>query len=120
MQPPGMPTTHRGQDVGLFQLGVGFAKTHGYGLQVIIAGDHMNTGWEHASAKQYLGREDGRDRWRCPTWHSMTWLRDQLWGNEQLAVQFHVPIFEHINVDDHVLHLWVYAGEIPQPPEWMV
>jgi len=44
-------------------------------------------------------------------------VKDLFWEPDELVVQFHVPKVAHVNIHEHVLHLWKPVGfEIPLPP----
>lgn len=65
--------------------------------------------WEHVSVSL---------KGRIPLWYEMQAVKDLFWEPEELAVQFHVPKADHINVNENVLHLWRPVGiEIPVPPK---
>ena len=65
--------------------------------------------WQHVSVKC-------RDR--TPTWAEMDYVKRIFWRDDELVMQFHVPRADHINIHDHVLHLWFPIGvTIPTPPK---
>jgi hypothetical protein len=69
-------------------------------------------GWDHVS----VSLEN-----RIPTWEEMEMVKRLFFKPHEIAVQFHVPPKDHINVHPHVLHLWRPQREkIPLPPTWMV
>lgn len=78
-------------------------------LRVIAsAGD----GWDHVSVSLPT---------RCPNWLEMDFIKRLFFEDFELAVQFHVPVKDHINIHDHVLHLWRnHNQEIQLPPFIMV
>lgn len=76
----------------------------------IIVSDGM--GWEHVS----ISLKD-----RTPTWEEMCAIKDLLWDEEDLVVQYHPPKSEYVNVAVNCLHLWrQFEGEFPAPPSLLV
>lgn len=68
--------------------------------------------WEHVSVSR---------RSRCPNWAEMSFIKELFFRPDETAIQFHVPVRDHINVHPYCLHLWRPIGiEIPRPPVWMV
>jgi hypothetical protein len=66
----------------------------------IIANDASHPdaqGWEHVSVSTAQ---------RCPNWTEMCFVKDLFWGEDELVIQYHVPISEHINNHPYVLHMW--------------
>lgn len=64
--------------------------------------------WEHVSVST---------RVRTPTWDEMELVRSWCWRDDELVLQFSVPREQHVNFDEHCLHLWRPIGvEIPLPP----
>lgn len=64
--------------------------------------------WEHVSVSL---------KTRTPTWAEMEWVRELFFADDELVLQFSVPRAQHINIHEHVLHLWRPIGvEIPLPP----
>ena len=66
----------------------------------IIANDAMipdAQGWEHVSVSTVR---------RCPNWIEMCFVKDLFWAGDELVIQYHVPVSEHINNHPYVLHLW--------------
>src|SRR3972149_1913846 len=78
----------------------------------IIASDGRDWGeaalaglaWEHVSVHA------GRKRAQTPTWREMEYVRDLFWEEGDTVLQFSVPRAKHINLHDHVLHLWRQPG----------
>ena len=72
----------------------------------IICGAGM--GWDHVS----VSRKN-----RVPNWAEMEHVKRLFFKADEVAVQYHVPPAEHINIHPYVLHLWrPQAVEIPRPP----
>lgn len=64
--------------------------------------------WEHVSVS--LPR-------RCPYWDEMCFVKDLWWRDDELVIQFHVPVTAHINCHNYCLHLWRPCDSvIPLPP----
>ncbi len=66
----------------------------------IIANDASTPdaqGWEHVSVSTWR---------RCPNWPEMCFVKNLFWDEEELVIQYHVPISKHINNHPFVLHLW--------------
>ena len=77
---------------------------------VIIAAS--GDGWDHVS----VSRKN-----RCPNWQEMEYVKRRFFGDDETAMQLHVPAVEHINYHPHCLHLWrPLDREIPQPPAYMI
>lgn len=82
-------------------------------LQIISSGTGEGSmGWEHVS----VSLPD-----RCPTWEEMDWVRRQFWEDDEVVMQLHVAVSDHVNVHNHCLHLWrPLEAEIPLPPRVLV
>ena len=64
--------------------------------------------WEHVSVSV-----EGR----CPTWDEMAYIKGLFWRDDELVIQMHVPIQQHVNFHQFCLHLWKPIGvDIPTPP----
>ena len=69
-------------------------------------------GWDHVS----VSRSN-----RCPNWPEMDFIKRRFFKGDEIAMQLHVPVSDHINVHPNCLHLWrPQASDIPRPPGWMV
>lgn len=78
-------------------------------LTIIASTGH---GWDHVSVSTPS---------RCPTWEELEHIKRIFFQPHETAVQFHVPISDHVNVQFFCLHLWRYQlAEFPRPPSWMV
>ncbi len=65
--------------------------------------------WEHVSVSTQT---------RCPTWEEMTFIRHCFWKPDELVVEYHMPVEEHINLHPYTLHLWrPVAFQMPVPPK---
>ena len=71
----------------------------GVALRIIAndASDPEAEGWEHVSVSTAL---------RPPRWEEMCFVKELFWEDEEMAIQYHVPVSQHINNHPHVLHLW--------------
>jgi hypothetical protein len=69
-------------------------------------------GWDHVSASRAN---------RCPNWVEMDHIKRLFFRDDETAIQFHVPVKEHVSNHPFCLHLWrPLTGELPRPPLWMV
>lgn len=69
-------------------------------------------GWDHVSCSR---------RNRIPTWGEMEHVKRLFFGDDETAMQLHVPVKDHVNCCNNALHLWrPQCVEIPRPPDWMV
>lgn len=89
---------------GVFKL-----KGEGVTLRIVAS---IGDGWEHVSVST-----EGR----CPTWDEMSMVHRRFFRDDEVVMQLHVPIKDHINVHGFCLHLWRPTDkEIPRPSGWMV
>jgi hypothetical protein len=66
-------------------------------------------GWDHVS----VSIED-----RTPTWEEMDRIKRMFFKDKETAVQYHVPVNDHINIHPHCLHLWSPRTRfMPVPPK---
>lgn len=78
-------------------------------MRVIAA---SGEGWDHVS----VSRPN-----RCPNWPEMEFVKRLFFRDDEVAMQLHVALKEHISVHPHCLHIWrPHASEIPLPPVVMV
>lgn len=85
---------------------------------IVISSDGQ--GWDHVSAHVRGVFKDSRVM-RTPTWDEMCWLKSQFFDDHETVVQFHPKRSEHVNVHQHVLHLWRKQGEEYElPPSLLV
>jgi hypothetical protein len=69
-------------------------------------------GWDHVS----VSRKN-----RVPNWAEMEHIARLFFRDDEVAVQFHVPADDHINVHDHCLHWWRSTEQTqPLPPKLFV
>lgn len=69
-------------------------------------------GWDHVS----VSRKD-----RIPIWKEMDWIARKFFKEDEVAIEYHVPVSQHINLAKNCLHLWrSQAAVIPLPPQWMI
>jgi hypothetical protein len=74
-------------------------------LRVIAANDGS---WDHVSVST---------RHRTPVWAEMEWIKHRFFRSNEVAMQLHVPVKDHINIHPFVLHLWrPHRVDIPLPP----
>ena len=65
-------------------------------------------GWDHVSVS--LPK-------RVPTYYEMKWVKQLFFKPDEVAVEYHVPTSDHVNVFDYCLHLWRPTDEpFPMPP----
>lgn len=78
-------------------------------LKVIVA---CGGGWDHVSISH---------RKRTPNWPEMEFVKRLFFKPDEVAMQLHVAVDDHINVHPYVLHLWrPHDAVIPLPPKIMV
>lgn len=81
----------------------------GGALRVIAS---INDGWDHVSVSRSK---------RCPNWPEMSYVAQEFFLPDEVAMQLHVPAGDHINNHPFCLHWWRPQGvAIPLPPAWMV
>jgi hypothetical protein len=69
-------------------------------------------GWDHIS----ISRKN-----RPPNWTEMARVHRLFFKDDEVAMQLHVPIAEHVNVHPNCLHLFrPQLVPIPRPPSWMI
>lgn len=71
-------------------------------------------GWDHLSVSL---------RERCPGWEEMDRIKRIFFKPDEVAMQLHLPVTDHINCHPHTLHIWRPHGTkraIPLPPKEMV
>ena len=79
------------------------------GMVVVVSNGE---GWEHVS----ISNKD-----RTPTWAEMDGIKRLLWGPDDVVVQYHPAIADHVNVHPFCLHLWrPIIQHMPMPPKGMV
>lgn len=66
-------------------------------------------GWDHVSVST---------KNRTPTWEEMDMVKRLFFKRDEVVMQLHVAVDDHINIHSHVLHLWRPTnGCIPMPPK---
>lgn len=91
---------------GAFQMP---SKIDGQPLMIVASSD---AGWEHVSVSRAS---------RCPNWPEMDYVKRMFFKDDEVAMQLHVKVADHINCHPYTLHLWRPRNqEIPRPPGWMV
>jgi hypothetical protein len=71
-------------------------------------------GWDHVSVS--LAH-------RCPTWDEMDEIKRMFFRPDEVAMQLHLPVADHINCHPYTLHIWRPHGTkraIPLPPKEFV
>jgi hypothetical protein len=78
-------------------------------LQVIAS---SGDGWDHVSVSLPT---------RTPSWREMEFIKRLFFKPDEVALQFHVPATDHINIHPNCLHIWRPIDvEIPLPPKVFV
>jgi hypothetical protein len=68
--------------------------------------------WDHVS----VSRAD-----RVPTWFEMEYVKRLFFTDDEVVMQLHVAVAQHIDIHPNCLHLWKpQATTIPLPPSLMV
>lgn len=77
---------------------------------MVIISDGM--GWEHVS----VSRRD-----RTPTWEEMCFIKDMVFNDDEIVVQYHPAKTEYVNNHPHCLHMWKPTNaKLPAPPSILV
>lgn len=72
----------------------------------------VDMGWDHVSVSRAR---------RCPNWQEMEHVKRLFFNDDEVAMQLHVAVKEHVNFHPNTLHLWrPLIGTIPMPPAIMV
>lgn len=80
-----------------------------YDLKIIAS---TGNGWNHVSVSLPM---------RCPTWAEMELVKRLFFKPDEVAMQLHVAVANHVNMHPNVLHLWRPTDQlIPLPPIDMV
>lgn len=64
--------------------------------------------WLHASIA----------RLSMPDYEDLTLLHRAVWGDTGYAYQLFVPVASHVNINEHVLHLWGRLDGAPVMPDF--
>jgi hypothetical protein len=92
-------------DVGDETCGV-FRIPHGGREFTCIAS--ANDGWDHVSVSLPT---------RCPSYPEMDFIKRRFFKDDEVAMQLHVPVKDHVNVHLYCLHLWrPHDAPVPLPP----
>lgn len=87
-------------------------QVQGPEYQVLKVIASWGDGWNHVSISLPN---------RTPTWGEMCFIKDITFGKDSMAIQYHPPEKDYININLYVLHLWEPHGQtIPTPPPYMV
>jgi len=85
------------------------SKVDTHSLKVIVS---SGEGWDHVS----VSRKN-----RCPNWLEMDQIKRMFFKDDEVAMQLHPEIANHISNHDFCLHLWrPHDGSIPLPPKEFV
>jgi len=69
-------------------------------------------GWDHVSVSVHN---------RTPTWEEMEHVKRLFFEEHELAIEYHLPPSDHINLHPNCLHIWrPHNDTIPLPPTYMV
>ena len=70
-------------------------------------------GWDHVS----VSRKN-----RCPNWTEMEFVKRTFFNPDEVCMQLHVAVSEHISLHPYCLHIWRpnVGTQIPLPPSFMV
>ena len=76
----------------------------------VIASDTKN--WEHVSVSLPN---------RVPIYAHMRYVKNLFWDENDIVMELHVPLANHINIHPYCLHLWRPTNQtIPLPPMELV
>lgn len=77
-------------------------------LRIIASADADLGGWDHVSVS-LAGRS--------PIWQEMDYVHRMFFKPDEVCMQLHVPVKEHINIHPYTLHIWrPWVTKIPLPP----
>lgn len=72
----------------------------------------VGLGWEHVSVSLPH---------RCPTWEEMDYVKRKFWNDDEVVMQLHVAVENHVSLHPYCLHLWRPMEQIiPLPEKIMV
>jgi hypothetical protein len=70
------------------------------------------SGWEHVSVSK---------RSKPPSWAEMEWIKRKFFKPDEVCMQLHVAVEDHISAHPNCLHIWrPLDAEIPLPPKEFV
>ncbi len=78
-------------------------------LKVMVAPSKSE--WKHVSVSTGVKR--------CPTWEEMCQVKELIFEDHEIAVQFHPAKSEYVNLAENCLHLWSHMS-IKTPPRILV
>jgi hypothetical protein len=94
----------RGDDGGAWHV-----VFRGENLMVVVS---HGMGWDHVSVSHQR---------RTPNWYELEHVKRMFFKDDEVAMQLHMPVADHISVHPHCLHLWRPQNvEIPLPLPEMV
>ncbi len=77
---------------------------------MVIISDGL--GWEHVS----ISRQD-----KTPTWEEMCHIKDMIFDDDEVVIQYHPKKKDYVNMHQHCLHMWRPINEeLPIPPSILV
>lgn len=83
-------------------------------LPSIVSGQRMQIiasttkDWDHVSVTL---------KNRSPNWDEMSQVHRAFFKNDEVALQYHVPLTDHVNLHPFCLHLWRWQkGPVQRPP----
>ena len=84
-----------------------------YGVSMLrVIASRAGRGWDHVS----VSLPD-----RPPTWYELEHVRKLLFFDNEVAVQYHVPSQDHVNIHPNTLHMWrPVHKKLPMPPKELV
>jgi len=98
-----------GSDSSYGNAGQFFVPCNGSILTVVCSDGE---GWDHVSVSTPE---------RCPRWEEMEYIKRMFFLPNEVAMQLHVPVEDHISNHDYCLHIWrPQKSEIPLPPKGFV
>ena len=77
----------------------------------IMPTNNPAVGWDHISISPQRAES------LTPTWEQMCRMRDLFFNDDEVVLQYHPPLQNHVNCATNTLHLWrCQNAEIPLPP----
>lgn len=104
----------KGDTVGCFQIPRPQKDGSHYIVIACDGSDEITGGWEHVSV-HVRKKRNGKLEMLLPTWMDMCFIKALFWEDTEIAIQFHPPASEHVNVHEYVLHLWSNPSIITPP-----
>lgn len=77
------------------------------GVELKVLASNGN-GWDHVSVSL---------RHRTPNWYELEYVARLFFKDDEVCMQLHLPLKDHVSIHPNCLHLWRPQGEaIPVPP----